>query len=304
MKNVSIRTRILGGIVLVNLLGALVVMVYLHQSFSGGLDVASKKSMSVSLSVWNDVTSHTGKPIDFASLYKDGGSYLERMKQVTGSEYGLLLDKAATDAQSYEKLRSAANLPNDWDERENSVLSAVTDRGLADRMTIGVDSGSIPEIGKMIGIENGACSKTCHAGVKGKGDFWGVSWSDDSRSRAHAVFPVADAAGKPLGLVYSIEDISAQADADKGSLYRTFFMIITTLLIATAVIGYMLDALVFKRLNHMIMSMEDLSIRVAGGDFGAHFETDGTTDEIGRFQQFFAKFLDLMSSTLDALLKK
>ena len=39
MKNLSIRTKILAGIVIVNLLGALTVAVYLHQSYSGSLDI-------------------------------------------------------------------------------------------------------------------------------------------------------------------------------------------------------------------------------------------------------------------------
>jgi len=63
----------------------------------------------------------------------------------------------------------------------------------------------------------------------------------------------------------------------------------------------MLDSWVFKRLNRMIHTMEDLSVRVAGGDFEAKFTPDGTQDEIGQFEQFFAKFLDLMTSTLRAL---
>ena len=48
----------------------------------------------------------------------------------------------------------------------------------------------------------------------------------------------------------------------------------------------------------MISTMEDLSVRVAGGDFSAQYEPDGSNDEIGQFEQFFAKLLNLMSQTL------
>jgi hypothetical protein len=40
---------------------------------------------------------------------------------------------------------------------------------------------------------------------------------------------------------------------------------------------------------------------VAGGDFDAHFEPDGTSDEIGTFEAFFARFMDLISATLKSL---
>lgn len=59
-----------------------------------------------------------------------------------------------------------------------------------------------------------------------------------------------------------------------------------TLLIATLVIGGMMDALVFKRRNRTISSIEDLSMRVTGGDFDAKFVPDTANEEIGRSEQF------------------
>ena len=67
-----------------------------------------------------------------------------------------------------------------------------------------------------------------------------------------------------------------------------------------------------------IATMEDLSMRVAGGDFDAKFIPDTANDEIGRFEQFFAKFLEnqtreqrygmehiaIDTDELDALVKK
>ena len=87
-------------------------------------------------------------------------------------------------------------------------------------------------------------------------------------------------------------------------MINTLFVFGLTLVIATIIIGGMLDTLIFRRLSAMVHSMEDISVRVAGGDFDAHFEADGTTDEIGTFETFFAKFLDLMSSTLKTLMRQ
>jgi methyl-accepting chemotaxis protein len=68
-------------------------------------------------------------------------------------------------------------------------------------------------------------------------------------------------------------------------------------------IALLLNGLIFNRLNRMVASIEDISVRVAGGDFDAHFEPDGSNDEIGSFEQFFARFLDLVSGTLKSLVK-
>jgi HAMP domain-containing protein len=65
-----------------------------------------------------------------------------------------------------------------------------------------------------------------------------------------------------------------------------------------------METLVFRRLNKMIESIEDISVRVAGGDFDAHFVADGSMDEIGQFEQFFARFMDLISATLKSLINR
>jgi len=103
--------------------------------------------------------------------------------------------------------------------------------------------------------------------------------------------------------VYLVKDISADANTAKTAQVRTMFVIMFGLVVSTALIAMMLNAFIFNRLNRMVASMEDISVRVAGGDFDARFEPDGTNDEIGRFEQFFARFLDLVSGTLKSLVK-
>jgi methyl-accepting chemotaxis protein len=304
MRNWSIRNRILAGVILVNLVGAVLVAVYLHQTFSGGLGVAAREDLKLTRGAWEDISSHTGKPVDFATLVAGGSDLMARMKKVTGSDYGLLIDKTAGDQATYAKARAAANLPDNWSEGDTYVVAAVTNDAFSSRMALKTAPGDIPQIGKLVGIENGACASTCHEGVKGSGEFWGVGWSRDNKTRAFAVLPIADASGKAIGLVYSIQDLSVAADTDRSSLYQTLIVIFAGLLAATGLIAIMLNSLVFKRLTKMITTMEDLSLRVAGGDFSAVYETDGSNDEIGHFEQFFAKLLNLMSQTLKSVVEK
>lgn len=305
MKNLSIRTKMLTGVVLLNLLGAILVIVYLHQAFSGGLDVWAQKSLDVGRSSWGEVSKIAADEYGNPQSPKAATQYLDALKEISGADYGLMLDKTAVDQKTYEKELAAAGMPNNWNDRENYVLVAATDADLAQKMKLdNTPAEDVPEIGKIVGIENGSCTAVCHKTITQEGDFWKVAWSDDGQSRAHVVFPVVDKGGKQIGVVYSIENITAQADNAKNTIYSTMIAIGVTLLIVTLVIGAMLDLWIFRRLNHMISSMEELSMRVAGGDFYAKYETSGKNDEIGKFEKFFERFLDLMTATLRSLVDK
>ncbi len=201
MRNLSIRTKFLALVVVVNLIGALTTSLYLHQSFSSGLQVTAKESVSLAKGAWEDITSHSGKAASFGEYAKDAVPLTERMKQITGADYGLLLQKSAGDAKDYAAARSSRQLPDNWSEGDTYVLAASTDENLAEKMQIKASPDGVSDAGKVVGIENGACSKTCHGSVKGEGDFWGVGWSTDGHSRAHSVIPVLDSAGKPIGLL-------------------------------------------------------------------------------------------------------
>ncbi|MBA4370380.1 MAG: hypothetical protein C0418_02240 [Coriobacteriaceae bacterium] len=302
MKNISIRARILAGIVLVNLIGAVVVVIYLHQSYSGGLDVTAERAVTLGVASFEGLQQYAADEFGSTTDPKGSLAYVEQMKALTGADYGVLLDKQTVKREDYAKARVAAGMADNWDEGGDTyVLAATTDDALAEKeLQFSTPAGDVPDAGKIIGIENGACSKTCHGSMTKQGDYWGVTWSDDSKSRSHVVFPISEG-GKVVGVIIGIEDISAQADSAKSSMINTLFVFALTLLLATVIIGGMLDALIFRRLGAMIHSMEDISVRVAGGDFDAHFQPDGTTDEIGTFETFFGKFLDLMSSTLKTL---
>jgi len=305
MKNTSIRMKILVGVVLLNVLGALLVIVYLHQAFSGGLDVWAQKSLDVGTASWSESARLSADEFGDIAVPKNAIRYLESVKAISGADYGLMMDKNSVNQKAYIAAQEADGKASNWDERDNYVMVATTDEALAEKMQLKTTTAEdVPEIGKIVGIENGSCTALCHKTIQQEGDFWKVMWSDDGNSRTHVVFPVIDKAGKQVGVVYSIENITPQAEEAKSVIYSTMIVIGVTLLVVTLVIGAMLDLWVFKRLSYMISSMEELSMRVAGGDFYAKYTPSGNNDEIGKFEKFFERFLDLMTATLRSLVDK
>src|SRR5574340_236857 len=300
MKNLSIRTRILAGVVLINMVGAIVVMVYLHQSFSSGLDTTVNHTSTQGLAAWEQIKGVDTK-IDPTTDPQNVVRILDGMKEITGADYGLMLDKTVVDQKAFDAARETLGLPSDWDEGDTYALLVATDETAGDRMKFNVPPTEVPENGKIIGVENGACSKACHNGVTGSGDYWTVRWSTDRKSRGHSVFPVFGSGADPIGVVYSIADISAQADSAKKSTIQTLLVVAITLLVSTLTIGMLMDLWVLRRLARMTDSMQDISMRVAGGDFSAEFTPDGTTDEIGSFEKFYSDFIHLVSATLKQL---
>ncbi len=67
----------------------------------------------------------------------------------------------------------------------------------------------------------------------------------------------------------------------------------------------MFDLLVFRRLLRMTEAMQDVSTRLAGGDYevGGTIRA-GAPDEIGRFEGFLGSFLTTIGTTLRELEKR
>ena len=299
MKNMSIRTRILAGVVAVNLLGAIAVVVYLHGAYGGNLDEHVLECATASQGAWEQLAGETG--IDPVTQPEQVQRLLDSMKEITGAEYGFLLDKEVADADTFGAAREKLGLPTTWDEGENYALLYATDDAAAERMLFEAPSDNVAEAARVVGVENGECSESCHDGLTEEGDYWMVKWSTDGNSRGHAVFPVYNTAGDTAGVVYMVEDVTEEAEGARKTVSETLIVVMITLVVATLLIGALIDLLILRRLRTMTSSIEEISLRLAGGDFDATYESDGTTDEIGSFEEFFSDFIKLVSTTLKSL---
>jgi len=153
MKNMSIRWRILAGIITINLIGMITVGIYLHESYSGELDIAAQQSATLGVATWNQVSALAADEFGPATDVESALKYVETLKEITGADYGVLIDKTAVDEKAYAAQLETVGMPNNWDERENYVLIASTDPALSDGMKLDAPSDGIPESGKIIGVE-------------------------------------------------------------------------------------------------------------------------------------------------------
>lgn len=299
MRNLSIRTRILASLVIVNLLGAVVLMVFLHQSSASSLVESGKATSDQALAAWNQLSPPDGfHPIAEPARAQQ---VLKEMRSVTGAEYALFVWEDAVDESAYISARESMGQPSMWDEPGGYALLADTDPTVTADMEFDSAPSDLGENGALIGMTNGACWTACHGGTPADSTYWRIRPGDDGRSAAHAALPIYAGGPEPVGIIYVIEDLSQQADQSATALARTLLAVGLTLLVAVLTMGALIDILVLRRLKRMTEHMENISMRLAGGDFEAVFEPDGATDEIGSFEKFFADFISLVSATLRQL---
>lgn len=283
-KKTSIRFRILSIVLALNLAAAGFVVVFLHQSYAGGLDDWAQNTLQKSMGTLSTL-----------SDVKDPVRTAETLKTATGSEYALLYDKeAATNA--------GVVLPDTAEDMGDYVVGTTTEGfpGVEILSTFNVAPADVTE--KVVGVENGACSAACHKSMSAEGAYWVIRFNENGNSFVHTVVPIM-VGDQVVGTAYAIEDVTAKADAARDSVYRAMAVIVVALLITTFAVLAMLNTLIFNRLDALTKSIEQISLTVAGGDFNAKYEPSGKNDEIGQFENFFAKFITVIESTLNALMK-
>jgi methyl-accepting chemotaxis protein len=121
-------------------------------------------------------------------------------------------------------------------------------------------------------------------------------------SFVRGVFPVREASGAVVGGLVVRHDVTALRAGMQRDLLLALAVLGGLALLASALVYLLVDRLIFRRLQVMMATMEDLSARVAGGDYQVGASPQPTRDdEIGRFERFFGEFLALVGDTLRTL---
>jgi sensor histidine kinase regulating citrate/malate metabolism len=224
------------------------------------------------------ITTPTGT-IGYLELGEEISQFASRLKAQTGFDLGVLLTKAGLNKADWASTRAALKLPDNWDARAGVVVAQST-LSNEDMLLYQAELDALPPEGLV--LEQVRTEQTTHM---------------------RGIFPISDAAGKTAGAIVVLTDIT-DLGRSVESAQRTSLLVTMSLgLILSLTVWLLLDRLVFRRLAVMADHLEELSLRVAGGDFDieAGLEADPRKDEIGRLEQFLAQFLALIGGTLKSL---
>ncbi|GEJ57266.1 cache domain-containing protein [Anaeromyxobacter diazotrophicus] len=215
-----------------------------------------------------------GKLIGYMELGEGIQHFLGKMKAQTGNDFAMFIAKRFIDQGEWARTRGAER--NGWDDwPEVVVVNSTTADPIVDASAIAGGGGASQILSE-----------------EGRG---GAAF-------VRGVVPVRDASGTVVGGLVVRHDISALNAGMRASLVQALAFVVALALVACGLIFLLVERLIFGRLRRMTGTMEDLSVRLAGGDYGVGAAVVATNDdEIGRFERFFGEFLALVGNTLRAL---
>jgi HAMP domain-containing protein len=215
-----------------------------------------------------------GKLIGYIELGEGVHHFLGKMKAQTGNDFAMFVSKKLIDQSEWARTRGSAR--NNWNDFPDVVVvNSTTQDTIVDAAAVSAEETS----GKILDEveQNGSTF------VRG-------------------VFPVRESSGNVVGGLVVRHDISGlHADMRAGILKALAFLFGLAVL-ASVLVYLLVDRLILRRLRGMTSTMEDLSIRLAGGDYSVGATVaPARQDEIGAFETFFGEFLTLIGNTLRAL---
>jgi len=220
-----------------------------------------------------------GTMLGYMELGQEIDDFLVRMKAETGDDFALAIGKKFLDEKAWAATRGERR--NNWGDDPEMVVVDVT-RSDAPVAGASAELGDVPESGRFVGsVEHG------------------------SRRFVRGVVPVLDAAGQRVGGLFVLHDVTALRERASSEQLRVVLLIGGGALVVLGLLFVMFEVLVFRRLGNMTKTMENVSVRLAGGDYDVGATVDPkTSDEIGRFEKFLGSFLVTIGSTLRELEKR
>ena len=220
-----------------------------------------------------------GKLLGYLELGEEIDHFLRRMRRQTGDEYAMLILKRHLDQKAWAATRGAVR--DTWADRPEVVL---VDSTTDDQRLLGWEGRveDLPESGRLLGLER-----------------------REDRAFVRGVLPLKDVGGTAVGALLVLHDVTA-LDRGLEDHYRGVFAVVLGIALAASVLlVLLLERLVFRRLDHITARMEDLGARVAGGDYDvARDLPTPARDEIGRLEEFFARFLRAVGGALSELQRR
>jgi hypothetical protein len=218
-----------------------------------------------------------GKLLGYMELGQEIDDFLQRMKEESGDEFAMVVQKRYLDANAWAATRGERR--NNWSDDPDVVLVDATNPEIAGTSA---DVRDVPDDGRYLG----PVEKSGRVFVRG-------------------VIPVLDAAGQRVGGLFVLHDVTALRDRELSQQARFVLVMVAVMVVVLALLYVLFELLVFRRIATMTKAMQRLSVRLAGGDYDVGGSIHPTSqDEIGKFEAFLGGFLSTIGSTLRELEKK
>jgi len=202
-----------------------------------------------------------GNVTGYLEFGEELGRFMHTMKDQTGSEYGLLLNKKYMDRQFWADSSKVWKRRDNWDDNPNFVVADKTTD--SDRIiTFAGDLSAVPTEGKVL-----------------------EHFKDGNSVFVRGIFPIYDAAGNTVGAMFVVRDISGFHVAMQHTQNILVGLTVAALALGGIVILILLNQLVFRRLDQIIV----VATRVVGGDYKTEIKVS-SEDEVGQFEQLFEQF--------------
>lgn len=195
--------------------------------------------------------------------------FMRAMKNQTGNDYGILLNKKFVDRQFWADSSKTWKRRDNWDDHAGFVVEGST-TGNEKIIEYQGDLASVPENGAVL-----------------------EQYRDGSSHFVRGIFPIRDAAGNTVGAMFVVKDVTAVYTSMRKTQNILLVLTFVSLAGGILVLLILLNRLIFKRLERILAA----ATRLVGGDFETPIKTD-SEDEVGKLEQLFEQFRNIFVSVL------
>ncbi|HEU4384419.1 MAG TPA: cache domain-containing protein [Anaeromyxobacteraceae bacterium] len=203
-----------------------------------------------------------GRVIGYVEMGEEIDHFDTLVKQETGVDVAVLVDKRFLKEAEYRGVRRAAGQPDDWDDLPDYALVSST---LRDRKLV---AESLPPSAARLVDEP---------------EYLGTVASGQHRL-AKGAFPLRDSARNQVGVVLVLTDVTEQANAERMALVTLVLVALVTLLFTFAVAAWFLRSQIIGPL----VALSHQAIEISMGNVEKKLETN-RTDEIGQLINSFER---------------
>jgi HAMP domain-containing protein len=211
--------------------------------------------------------------IGYVELGEEIDHFLKTMKDQTGYEYGIVVEKKYLDEKKWTAIRSTKGLRNNYNDLNKYVIVDTTmddSKKLLDHSSIQIeDLATVPDDGRVFHY-----------------------FELDNKSYVSGGFALYDAARNKLGAVVVTQDVSSLVETSKKLNLNILLIAVFGTVFICIVMVFIIRGIVVKPLNKVV----EAATRVVGGDFNATADVQ-SKDEIGELSEMLNMVSQVMANT-------